>query len=159
MELKDCIEFATANPACYLATTEGDQPHVRGLLMWFADETGFYFHTGLTKQVCQQLKRNPRVEACFFAPDPQGVGTMMRVTGTVEFIEDIPLKTVLLEERPFLKEIGTGLPDDPMLVVFRIAGGEVHFWTMEFNMRENEIERVRFQAPPWPTGHYTEKAP
>jgi len=29
MELKDYIEFANKNPACYVATTDGDQPRVR----------------------------------------------------------------------------------------------------------------------------------
>ncbi|MBM3132255.1 MAG: pyridoxamine 5'-phosphate oxidase [Chloroflexi bacterium] len=158
MDFHDCIEFANKNPACWLATVDGDQPRVRGFLMWFADETGFYFHTGSTKQVCHQLKENPKIEVCFYAPEPPpGTGRMMRVAGTVEFIDDIPLKTVLLEERPFLKSIGTGRPDNPLLAVFRIARGEAHFWTMADNLRESEAERIGFHAPPWPRGHYSEK--
>jgi len=31
MEINEFIEFANANPVCYLATTDGDQPHVRGM--------------------------------------------------------------------------------------------------------------------------------
>jgi len=147
MDFKECTDFANANQSCWLATTDGDQPHVRGFMMWFADESGFYFHTGASKSVCQQLKVNPKIEVCFFVPDPQGVGRMMRVAGEVEFIDDVPLKTALLADRPFLKEIGSGMPDDPLLAVFRIARGEVHFWSMEYNMRESEIERVRFDAP------------
>jgi pyridoxamine 5'-phosphate oxidase len=50
----------------------------------------------------------------------------------------------LLEERPFLKAIGVGKPDDPMLAVFKIYTGEAHFWTMENNMREAQVERVKF---------------
>lgn len=157
MDFQECIDFANQNPACWLATVDGDQPHVRGFMMWFADHTGFYFHTGSPKQVCQQLKTNRKIEVCFYAMDPQGIGKMMRVTGEVEFIDDVPLKSVLLEERPFLKEIGTGTPDDPLLAVFRVAHGEAHFWTMPDNMHESEIERAQFNAPPWPRGHYTEK--
>ncbi|NQT71959.1 MAG: pyridoxamine 5'-phosphate oxidase family protein [Chloroflexi bacterium] len=147
MNFQECIDFANQNQTCWLATTDGDQPHVRGFMMWFADEAGFYFHTGASKSVCRQLKENPKIEVCFFAPDPQGAGKMMRVQGEVEFIDDIPFKTALLADRPWLKEIGTGMPDDPLLVVFRIARGEVHFWSMEYNMRESEIERVQFDAP------------
>jgi pyridoxamine 5'-phosphate oxidase len=38
MDLKDCIEFANKNPVCWLATAEGDQPRVRGFLLWYTDE-------------------------------------------------------------------------------------------------------------------------
>ena len=145
MNLKDCIKFANENPACYLATADGDQPRVRGFLLWFADEKGFYFHTGTPKNIYKQLKKNPKIEVCFFAPaPPPNLGKMMRVAGRARFVNDVALKTRLLEERPFLKAIGTGKPDDPLLAVFQIYTGEVHFWTMENNMRESEIERIGF---------------
>lgn len=145
MELKEYTEFANKNPICYLATVEGDQPRVRGFMMWYADETGFYFHTGATKSVCRQLKKNPKAEVCFIQPSPDQMEMkMMRVAGKVKFIEDIAVKERLMDERPFLKAIGTGKPDDPMLVVFKIYTGEAHFWKMENNMRESIIQRVKF---------------
>ncbi|MGB7000481.1 MAG: pyridoxamine 5'-phosphate oxidase family protein [Halobacteriota archaeon] len=144
MNYQDCIKFANENPVCYIATVDGAQPRVRGFLMWFADENGFYFHTGATKDVCKQLKSNPKVEVCFYAiGDPQ-TAKMMRVAGEVERIDDIALKTRLLEERSFLKAIATGGPEDPLLVLFRVYNGEAHFWSMEDNMRESEIERITF---------------
>jgi len=145
MNIKDCIEFANKNPVCWLATTDGDQPRVRGFLLWYADEKGFYFHTGATKNVCKQLKKNPKIEVVFFAPDAnQMESRMMRVAGKVKFLDDIALKARLLEERPFLKAIGTGKPDDPLLAVFQIYTGEAQFWKMENNMRESEIKKIRF---------------
>ncbi len=145
MDLKDYIEFANKNPSCFIATAEGDQPRVRGFLLWYADESGFYFHTGTTKNVCRQLKKNPKLEVCFIAPSQnQADIKMMRVSGKVKFVDDLKLKARLLEERPFLKALGTGKPDDPMLAVFRIYTGEAHFWKMENNLRESEIERVKF---------------
>jgi pyridoxamine 5'-phosphate oxidase len=45
MDFKDCVDFANETKTCYLATVEGDQPRVRALGMWYADETGFYFQT------------------------------------------------------------------------------------------------------------------
>lgn len=68
---------------------------------------------------------------------------MMRVAGEVEFVEDSELRSRLLEERPFLKAFVSG-PDDQILQIFRIYTGEAHFWTMENNMRESEIERIAF---------------
>jgi uncharacterized pyridoxamine 5'-phosphate oxidase family protein len=145
MELKECIEFANKNPVCWLSTVEGDQPRVRGFLLWYADEKGFYFHTGTTKKVYKQLKKNPKIEVVFFAPDAnQAESRMMRLGGKVRFLDDISLKARLLEERPFLKAQGAEKPDDPLLAVFQIYTGEAHFWKMENNLRESEIEKVRF---------------
>ena len=131
MEFKDCIKFANENPASYVATVDGDQPRVRGFFMWYADETGFYFHTGAMKPVYQQLKRNPKVEACFYHPAENG-GVMMRVAGKVEFLNDVDLRRKLIEERQFLKAWGF-TPENADLVIFRIAEGEAYFWTMETN--------------------------
>lgn len=145
MRLQDCIRFANDNEVCYLATMDGDQPRVRAFAMWFADETGFYFHTGDTKAVCRQLRANPKVEVCFYAPSPApGRSTMMRVEGRVEFLDDIELKRRLFDERPFLKEIGTGRPEDPLVQVFRIASGKACFWTMAENLRESKVKPVAF---------------
>jgi uncharacterized pyridoxamine 5'-phosphate oxidase family protein len=42
-----------------LATAENDQPRVRALGFWFADESGFYFQTGSAKEFPHQLEKNP----------------------------------------------------------------------------------------------------
>ncbi len=146
MDLNDCIKFANENPVCYVATVDGDQPRVRAFLMWFADETGFYFHTAATKSVYKQLKANPKTEVCFYAADtPPAGGRMMRVSGKVEFLDDAELKTRLFKERPFLKMTGLKAPDKlPPVAIFRIYTGEAHFWTMEDNIKESEIEKISF---------------
>jgi pyridoxamine 5'-phosphate oxidase len=145
MNLQDCARFANENQMCYVATTEGDQPRVRAFALWYADESGFYFHSGHPKAVCRQLKRNPKTEVCFYSPAPMpDPGTMLRVAGEVEFLDDLALKARLLEERPFLKDMGIQTPDNPGLAVFRITHGEAHFWTIANNMREDQAERVRF---------------
>lgn len=145
MDFQECAKFANENPLCYIATTDGNQPRVRALAMWYADASGFYFHTGSMKAVAKQLKQNPKTEVCFYHPDPPtGPGTMMRIAGEVEFLDDMALRTRLLEERPFLRDMGVKGPEDTMLAVFRIPHGEAYFWTMSENMRESESERIRF---------------
>jgi pyridoxamine 5'-phosphate oxidase len=145
MDLQDCIKFANENPVCYLATTDGDQPRVRAFLIFFADESGFYFGLIATKQVSKQLKSNPKVEVCFYSNPPDlGDARMMRVAGQIEFLDDIPLKARILEERPFLKFLGIEKPEDPRIEICRIHTGEAHFWTMADNARESEIERIKF---------------
>ncbi len=144
MDIKDCIKFANENPICYIATEDRDWPRVRAFLMWFADESGFYFHTGSMKSVYRQLQSNPKIEICFFTPqsDPN-MTRMMRLAGEVEFLDNPELRARLLDERPFLKAIVKG-PDDPTLAVFRIPRGEAWFWTMAENTRESEIPRIQF---------------
>ena len=144
MDFSDCIRFASENPVTWLATTEGDQPRVRGFAMWFADATGFYYHTGTSKNVYRQLIRNPKVELCFYRPGDQDAGTMMRVCGKVEFLEDRDLEERLFRDRPWVTDIMAGAPEDAQLAIFRVPHGEAYFWTMKENMRERNIPRMRF---------------
>mgnify|MGYP000991848518 CR=1 FL=1 len=132
MQFEDCIKFANANPTCYLATIDADQPRVRGMLMWYADQTGFYFNTGAMKDLYRQLKANPKVELCFFDPKSKNL-QMMRVTGQVEFLDDLELKKRLVEARPFLKQWNL-TAESPGLIAFRVAKGEAFFWTWETNL-------------------------
>jgi uncharacterized pyridoxamine 5'-phosphate oxidase family protein len=134
---QDCIKFANENPICYLATTEGDQPRVRALGFWFADETGFYFQTASIKEIPSQLKNNSKAEACFYHQETS-TGTMLRVAGETEFIDDITLKEKAMNDRPFLKHFGL-TAQSPDLILFRIPRGEAHFWTMENNLNPKEI--------------------
>lgn len=133
MNFNDCIRFANENPICYLATEENGQPHVRALGFWYADTSGFYFQTGTIKEMVGQLKKNPKTEVCFYHLD-QMSGTMMRVSGEVEFLDDHKLKEKAIEDRPFLKSFGM-TADSPGLVIFRIAHGKAHFWTMADNFK------------------------
>jgi len=137
MNIQDCIKFTNENPICYLATVEGNQPRVRAMGFWFADETGFYFQTATVKEISNQLKENPNVEACFYKHEGM-LGTMLRISGKVEFIDDVKFREKALNDRPFLKNFGITV-DSPKLVLFRISHGEAHFWTMENNLKPKEI--------------------
>jgi uncharacterized pyridoxamine 5'-phosphate oxidase family protein len=143
MDFSACVKFAAENPVTYIATAEGDQPRVRAFAMWFADKTGFYYHTGTPKNVYRQLKKNPKVELCFFRPG-EGAGTMMRVAGKVEFLEDKALEERLYRDRPWVKDLLKTAPKDGSVAMFRVAHGEAYFWTMADNMREREAPLVKF---------------
>ena len=137
MDIKDCIKFTNENILCYLATAADNQPHVRALGFWFADETGFYFQTGSVKSFYEELKRNPKTEVCFYKHS-NTTGTMLRISGEVEFVEDKKLKEKVLNDRPFLKSFGLTI-ESPGLIIFRIAHGKAHFWTMETNLKPKEF--------------------
>ncbi len=141
MDFKEYVDFANEAKTCYLATMDGDQPRVRALGMWYADETGFYFQAQTVKAMCKQMEKNPKVEGYFTAKD---FSKVMRVTGKVKFIDDLAIRAKCIEERPFVKNFGITEPDNPMLAVFQIYTGEAYFWTMADSMKEADIPRVKF---------------
>ena len=99
MNKSEILEFLNANTACFLATVEGDKPHVRAMGMFRADENGIIIETGTFKDVYKQMVANPNVELCFYnAKD----GIQVRVSGAVEAVDDIELKKEIVAQRPFL---------------------------------------------------------
>ena len=144
IDLHQILSFANQNPACHFATLENDQPRVRGLLMWFADETGFYFHTASTKRLPKQLQNNPKVEVAFIkqTENPAEMAAM-RVTGIAETITDKLLEERLFSERPWLNDFDAVAPDSKV-VIFKVCNGEAHIWNMAVNLQEDKIEKVKF---------------
>ena len=143
---QEALAFARSVQAGFLATVEKgengfDQPRVRGVLMWYVDESGFYFHTAKSKDLYQQLTLNPRVEIAFVSQQP--VARMLRVWGDVDFIEDRYEKERLLAERPWLLQYGEE-GDNQMLSIFRIVNSEGKFWQKETNMQEKTATLISF---------------
>jgi pyridoxamine 5'-phosphate oxidase len=137
MTKNEILNFLNANPVFHLATVEGNKPHVRGLLLYRADESGIFFHTGKTKDVHRQLTANPNVEMCFNNGKFQDL-IQIRVSGTVELEEDLELKKEIVQKREFLKpwieRDGYGL-----LVVYRMKKGMATVWSMETNFAPKEF--------------------
>ena len=136
MTREEILRFINENPACHLATLEDGQPRVRGMLAYRADETGVIFHTGTSKALAQQIRKNPQAEACFNSHN-----TQVRVAGVVEILEDETLKKEIVEARPFLKPWvaahGMGL-----LVAFRLTHCEVTVWTMATNLQPTKYQKL-----------------
>lgn len=143
--LANVLKFANENPSSWLATSEDGQPHVRGMLMWFADETGFYFHTAKAKRLYQQLQKNPKVEAAFIRnqADPVNFETL-HVTGTAQTVEDKALTERLFQERPWLWGNIERAGINTECVIFRIVNGSAYIWNMSLNIKENEAPRISF---------------
>ena len=134
MNEKEMYALMNENPAFHLATVEGDQPRVRGMLLFRADERGLIFHTASTKDVYAQIKKNPKAEMCFF-----GNSTQIRVTGVLEQVMDEELKEEIFNHpsRKFLqawKEMGI----EHLLQIFRMKNCEAVTWTMETNFAEKK---------------------
>jgi len=122
--INEITEFANRNPVCFMATVDRGSPRVRGLLLWFADETGFYFWTDVSKDLFRQIKADPRIEMCFYLQGKTFAGTRtLRISGKAEFIDDGRLLSLLYEQRGYLKKMV------PSVVVFRISRGKAVFWS------------------------------
>lgn len=134
MEKEQLFKMMNENPAFHLATLDGDQPRVRGMLLYRADEDGIIFHTASTKDVYKQMVAHPKAELCF-----QANGTQIRVTGEMEIVSDEALKEEIMAHpsRAFLqawKEMGI----DHLLTIFRMRNATAVTWTMETNFAEKE---------------------
>ncbi len=144
MTLNDCLKFANENPVCTLATVDGDQPHLRVLMMVTADQRGFWFATLSPKAMAKQLHCNSKVEVCFISNAQDLMNCrMMRVKGQAEFVKDDAMAKKVLQDRAALAQL-IGRPLEPILELFRVSSGEAHFWTLRDNLKEPELERVRF---------------
>lgn len=132
MVKEEIYQLMNDNPVFHLATTEGDQPRVRGMLLFKADENGIIFHTASTKDVFAQIMKNPKAELCF-----QGKGSQIRVTGVLELVNDENLKNEIYSHpsRKFLQSWkDNGI--DSLLQIFRLKNGRAVEWTMATNFDE-----------------------
>jgi pyridoxamine 5'-phosphate oxidase len=98
MNKKEILDFITKNPIAYVATAEGNKPHVRAFGTYQADENGIIFSMQSDKDVYKQITNNPETEICYYAD-----GIQIRVNGQMEAITDIELKKEIVEKRPFYK--------------------------------------------------------
>lgn len=140
MSYQEVLTFIKENPACFIATMDGDQPRVRGFLSILFDDRCIYFTTGTMKSVYDQLIANPKIELCFFTPDFRKT---LRVSGKMEIVDDLAKKTQLVNERDYLKPY-RDRPHNPSFILLRLSHGKARFWTMENNTREREIPVIEF---------------
>jgi pyridoxamine 5'-phosphate oxidase len=130
MTKPEIIRFMNENPACHLATTEGNQPRVRGMLIYRADDQGILMHTGTTKDLYKQIAANPRVELCF---NNMKDNVQVRVSGKAVLVEDQTLKEEVVANRPFMKP-WIDQHGYKFLAVFRVTEAVATVWTMAGNL-------------------------
>lgn len=134
MSSEEIFALINSHPVFHLATVEGDQPRVRGMLLFRADSNGIVFHTASTKDVFKQIMANPKAEMCFSCGDVQ-----IRVTGVLEQNHDPQLREEIFAHptRKFLqawKEKGI----DDLMQVFVLKNCTAVTWTMATNFEPKE---------------------
>lgn len=130
----EIFQLMNENPVFHIATMDGDQPRVRGMLLFRADENGIIFHTAYTKDVYKQISKNPKVELCF-----QGDGVQVRVTGKLECIDNPVLREEIFNHptRKFLQAWKDNNIDN-LLQILCLKDGIATCWTMATNFDKKE---------------------
>ena len=85
----------------YLATIEGDKPHVRPLGSHKLINDKVYFLVGDFKNVYKQLLINPNVELVSLKEG----GEWLRISGKVIFEKDFIISDQMMNDNPKLKEL------------------------------------------------------
>lgn len=143
--MKEVLEFANQNSNCWFATCVDNKPYVRGMWMWFADETGFYFHTASSKRMCAQIKKNPNVALAFIRNANDSVKfSTLHVEGVAEEMHDKKLFDRLFEDRHWLWDNIVRAGVDAEVVIYRVAHGKAYIWDMTMNAHESDIPRIEF---------------
>ena len=93
--MNEVLEFLKKYHVFYLATVDGDQPHVRPFGVAEEYNGKLYTQTGKKKNVAQQLKANPKAEICCF-----GDGKWLRIECELIWQDDYDVLHALLEKNP-----------------------------------------------------------
>ena len=134
MTKEEILEFATQNPVCSLATIDGNQPRVRTIMLYKADENGIIFCTGRDKAVHKQLQANPAAELCFYNAEQ---GLQVRIEGAVEMLDDLELKKKVVEAFTFLKPWVESQGYEVM-ICYRLNNARAVTWTMQTNFEPKQ---------------------
>ena len=110
-----------ANPSGVFATQDGDGVKTRVFRYLFANGNNVYFCTSSQKPVYKQLQTNPNVSFCTYAT---GFNPVLSISGKAVFVDDIALKTRVLNENPQVKRI-FDTPDNPIFRLFYVEVTEV----------------------------------
>ena len=137
MDYKNVLDFITQNPICTIATSKNNEPHVRAFLTNIVDGK-FYFTTSAFKNVGQEILQNKKSELCYLAQD---FSKMLRVNTSLKILDDTKMKQHFIDTREYLKGFSA---DDENFILFTLSNSKATFWSLENNMREDELEKIEF---------------
>ncbi|MBR3066762.1 MAG: pyridoxamine 5'-phosphate oxidase family protein [Prevotella sp.] len=113
--LKECGTF-------FIATVDGDQPHVRAFGVSEIIQDRLYIMTGKVKDVYKQMAKNGKFEICALKPS----GTeWMRLSGTLVNDESLSVKEEFLNRNEGLKSMYKA--DDGNMAILYITNATARF--------------------------------
>lgn len=115
--MNEVYEFLKNAGTYYLATLEGDRPHVRPFGTIDVFDGALYIQTGRKKAVADQMKANPRVEVSAMYE-----GRWIRLSARAVLDERIEAQEHMLESYPQLRAMYA--PGDGNTEVYRLEDAE-----------------------------------
>ena len=121
-KMQEVYEFLKECEVYYLATIDGKNPRVRpfGTIDIFEDK--LYIQTGKSKDVFNQIKKNPHVEICALNSSKD---RWLRISATVVPDDRYEAKKHLLENYPNLQDKYS--PDDDNTIVLYLQDATATF--------------------------------
>lgn len=116
--MQEIVHFLNRHKSGFLATVENNMPRVRPWSFLIEDNGKFWFLTTNKKKVYNQLCENPHIEFCSSSIDY----IHLRLTGKIEFIEDLEIKKRIFDEHFMLKSLYDS-HENPDLVSFCLEHG------------------------------------
>jgi uncharacterized pyridoxamine 5'-phosphate oxidase family protein len=122
MTKEDLIDLIKDAGYCVLATSDGDQPRVRPMMPYLADDGKMYIACVPNARTIKQIKNNPKVEMCYIDRKM----CFARIIGLANLSTVKTKKEVVWENIPMLRQYFTG-PEDKnfFLIEVTILGVEV----------------------------------
>ena len=114
--MKEVVKYLQECGTFYLATVEGDQPHVRPFGAVCEFEGKLYIITNNKKDVYHQMKANGKVEIC-----GMNNGTWIRVKGVVKEDSRREARVAMMEANASLGSMYN--VDDGLMTVFAFESG------------------------------------
>ena len=118
--MQEVYEFLKKCGTYYLATVDGDQPHVRPFGTVNLFEGNLYIQTGKVKAVSREMMANPKVELCAFDGE-----TWLRVSAKAVEDDRVQARQDLLDHYPELQSLYTA--DDGNTQVFALTEATATF--------------------------------
>lgn len=97
--MKETLDFLKEVGTFYLATVDGDQPHVRPFGAVNEFDGKIYLITALEKDVFKQIEKNPKVEISGTTQD----GRWLRLNATLVRDDNAEAKKSMLDANPNLR--------------------------------------------------------
>lgn len=118
--VKRVCDFLDETKCYFLATIDGNKPHVRAFGTNIVCDGKLYIQTGKGKDVANQIFKNPNIEICAFN------GTKwIRVSGELVSDNNHDVKVAMLDKMPDLKSAYN--PDDDSMEMFYFKNATATF--------------------------------
>lgn len=131
------VEYLTSVPAWYLATCEGDQPHVRPFSFAAEQDGRIWFCTATTKDVYRELLANPKLELSAWKPGRGWV--VMRGRANLDDRANEDVRRAGFEHMVGLGESYSG-PEDETLTFFTVDEAEARICDIDGSWNPVDLE-------------------